>query len=219
MKTIVLHGYLKEAFGESYRFDVPTPAMAVRALTSQVKGIRDAIANGEFGVIMGKRDTGFQLDETELQFKFGQCEELHLVPVVGGAGGKTGGIIKTIIGVALLGIATAGAALAPAAGLLAGYGATAFSAFGVAVSWGTIAGLGVGMAVTGITSALTPRVDVPNSGRPGSYDSREQADNRPSFLFNGPVNRVEQGGCVPVVYGKVRTGSIVISAGISTEQI
>lgn len=218
MKTIYLHGYLKEAFGESYRFDVASPWMAIRALVSQIKGFRDAIRDGRFGIILGTVEDGMQLDETELMLKFGKTQELHIVPVVSGAGGKAGGIVKTVIGVALLGFGVAGAALAPGA-FLAGFGATAFSAFGASVTYGTIAGIGLTLAVGGVTSALTPRLDVPGSGRPGSYDGRELSDNRPSFLFNGPVNRVEQGGCVPLVYGRVRTGSVVISAGIATEQV
>jgi predicted phage tail protein len=44
-------------------------------------------------------------------------------------------------------------------------------------------------------------------------------DNRPSFVFNGPVNVQEQGGPMPLVYGRFRTGSVVGSAGLAVEQL
>jgi predicted phage tail protein len=45
----------------------------------------------------------------------------------------------------------------------------------------------------------------------------EQANNRPSYNFNGAVNTEAQGHCVPLAYGENMVGSAVISAGIYTE--
>ncbi len=42
---------------------------------------------------------------------------------------------------------------------------------------------------------------------------------RPSFLFNGSTNTSEQGSPVPLVYGQMRTGSVLISVGVQTENI
>lgn len=47
----------------------------------------------------------------------------------------------------------------------------------------------------------------------------EAADNQPSFMFNGAVNVVEEGYAVPIVYGQVLTGSVVISVGTEVENI
>jgi predicted phage tail protein len=44
-------------------------------------------------------------------------------------------------------------------------------------------------------------------------------ENKPSFLFDGPVNTIAQGHPVPVGYGEMYVGSAVISAGIVTEEI
>lgn len=56
------------------------------------------------------------------------------------------------------------------------------------------------------------RDDIENSERP---------DDRPSFLFNGSVNVAEQGMPVAICAGRRirRAGSVVLSAGIRTEQI
>lgn len=48
---------------------------------------------------------------------------------------------------------------------------------------------------------------------------QEKPDERASFTFNGPVNTMGQGGPVPLVYGRFRTGSAVVSAGINAEQL
>lgn len=44
-------------------------------------------------------------------------------------------------------------------------------------------------------------------------------DERASFIFNGAINTVVQGGSVPLVYGQSMTGSVVISAGVDVEDI
>lgn len=54
---------------------------------------------------------------------------------------------------------------------------------------------------------------------PGAPKAREAPDERASFLFNGAVNTLEQGSPVPIVYGRFRTGSVVVSAGIDAETI
>ena len=47
---------------------------------------------------------------------------------------------------------------------------------------------------------------------------REQ-DPRLSFNFSGIQNTSRAGVAVPVIYGEVLTGSVVISAGIETAQV
>ena len=54
---------------------------------------------------------------------------------------------------------------------------------------------------------------------PKAQSARANVDERASFVFNGAVNVIEQGGAVPVAYGRSIVGSTVVSAGIDTEQI
>lgn len=217
MKTIYLHGYLKEKFGPSFTFDVGSPTSAIQALLRQIKGLPEAVQNGQFVIIRGPKDTGYSIDVPEFDLKFGKTTEMHIVPVLGGAGGRTGGIIKIVLGVALLAVGIGGAVLASAGlagGVMAGFSASIGFA-GLHATWGTLAIFGAGMALAGVSSMLTPRSDLNG----GSYENRETPDERPSFLFNGPQNQSSQGLPVPLVYGFMRGGSMVVSSGIATEAL
>lgn len=46
------------------------------------------------------------------------------------------------------------------------------------------------------------------------YEKSEANNQAPSFLFNGPTNSSTQGFPVPVVIGRCRVGSVVVSAGL-----
>ena len=89
------------------------------------------------------------------------------------------------------------------------------TSLGVAASWvvGAVISIAISAAISGIASALLAP-DKPKAG-----DSEKRAENKPSYLFNGPVNTTAQGHPVPVGYGRLRIGSQVISAGLSVEQI
>ena len=82
--------------------------------------------------------------------------------------------------------------------------APGFSAFQA-----TIGNIGLALAFTGIAQMLTPVQTI---------ESREQ-DPRLSFNFSGIQNTSRAGVAVPVIYGEVLTGSVVISAGIETAQV
>jgi len=66
------------------------------------------------------------------------------------------------------------------------------------------------VALSYVASALAPSPDT-SQGNP--------TDARPSFLFNGAVNVVEQGYPVPLVYGIHTTGSVVVSVGVDVAEL
>lgn len=70
--------------------------------------------------------------------------------------------------------------------------------------------LGVGMVAGGIAQAL--------AAQPQTNNVSAAAKNE-SYMFNGPVNTVTQGGPVPLVFGRCLVGSTVISAGTTTEKL
>lgn len=72
---------------------------------------------------------------------------------------------------------------------------------------------GVAMMTYGATQMMAVTPQQPN------YAENEDPSEQPSFLFKGAVNTSTQGIPVPLVYGKVRVGSVVISAGMSSEDI
>lgn len=79
----------------------------------------------------------------------------------------------------------------------------------------TVATIVINVAVSIVISAVSNML-APQTKTDGTS---EGADQRPSFLYNGPQNVTEQGYQVPIVYGTHMTGSVVVSAGVTVEQI
>lgn len=210
MNKVYFHGALKDKYGGPYDVAAKRPVEAIRFLSHQLKGLRSDLVGGEFQVVSGPKDKGMELDEVSLMMPI--AGELHVIPVLEGSGGKGG---KLILGIALIGIGFYGAlgsGLAGAFGVSGAMQATAFSVFGQSVTWGRIAMTGAALALSGVAQMLSP---TPKS----NYGGREKPDARPSFLMSGAVNTLEQGGAVSLVYGKYLTGSKVVSAGLSVEQM
>lgn len=65
------------------------------------------------------------------------------------------------------------------------------------------------MVAGGVISMLSPQTK--------GLGSQDSPNNRASYSFNGPVNTTAQGGAIPVLYGRMIVGSMVISAGIYAE--
>lgn len=133
----------------------------------------------------------YELSEDELGHPVGQ-QEIKFVPVVTGAG-ATGRIIA---GVALI-------ALSFIPGFAAWAGPTAYA---------LITGVGASLVLGGVAELLTPTPKVPQG--PDTQD-----DPRKSYSFSAIQNTSRQGTPVPICYGEVYVGSVVISGGIDTVQV
>lgn len=196
MRRVILHGRLKRQFGPEFRLDAATVGECIRGIGVQVKGFLAALKEGSYEVIRGERRTGLRLAETDINtLRLGQAD-LHLVPVA--AGRAKGGALKAILGVALVGVAifaSGGTLAAPLAGLTGGG------------MWGSVAVLGLGLAVSGAAQMMTKKE---------SSDTGKKED---SFAFSGPTNGTEQGTAVPLIYGRVMCGSIAASTGLDIEDI
>lgn len=208
MRTIHLHGSLKEKFGGPFRLDVHSPAEGVQALASQLPGFRHTLAQMQVKVIRGKElESGWELDEQQVTFQGGR--HYHIVPIIHGSGG--GGTGKMIVGAVLL--AAAFIFAPPVVGALGptlGMGTTiSIGGFSLGITYSSLALMGGALLLSGVAMALAPSPKAPE------VTQREAPEERPSFVFNGPVNTTEQGGPVPLVYGRHLVGSHVISAGIS----
>lgn len=80
---------------------------------------------------------------------------------------------------------------------------------------GTVAATIIGGAITlglliGVSLLLAPKVK-----KKSSEDSAKDE----SYLFSGPENVTEQGVAVPLIYGVVHCGSVVISAGMEVSEL
>lgn len=190
MITIYLHGIAKR-YGESFNLDVHDPREAVRALALQLPGFEDMVRENEWHILRGPLDRKVDDSEETVMIGFGDETEMHLIPAIRGAG-SGGGAFTFILGVILVVVGIVG---------------TPFTAGG---STGLIAA-GVGLMVGGIIQ-MTMKI-------PGADTDTESADNKASFLFSGPKNQSTQGVAIPRGYGRARSGSIVISAGLYAEKI
>ena len=70
--------------------------------------------------------------------------------------------------------------------------------------------VGIAMMIGGVVQMLSPQRKA-NEG--------DKAQGTPSYSFNGAANTDAEGGCVPVLYGQLLVGSVVISGGIRTQDI
>ena len=71
--------------------------------------------------------------------------------------------------------------------------------------------IGASLVLSGVSGMLFPTPKMPEF-------SSEQ-DPRLSFSFSGTQQTSRAGTPVPIVYGEIFTGSVVISGGIDTEQV
>ena len=233
MKRVVLRGELGKQFGRIHEFDLNTPAEAIRALCANFEGFQQAlISSAERGVgymVQVGKDAIEPMQE--MHNPTGRAEEISITPVLVGAGG--GGVGQVLAGVALV---AAAFVIGPAAGGFLGIGAGLGGATGAgaAISMGLVGGgfatavgfVGVSLILSGTAQLLSPQpADLPGltgtSARRDSFDPRnnDPADNRSSYIYNGAVNLTAQGNPVPLCYGRMRVGSVVVSAGISTADI
>jgi predicted phage tail protein len=194
---VILHGILADKFGDEHELNIATPGEAVRAFMANYPEFKEIIRNGYFRLASGTMDFG----QDELNFKIGKKHNrLDIIPVPAGSGGK--GIGKIIAGVVLIGFAAFGGGLALGWGASAGF---------LGLSYGQIAIFGLGLALSGMAEMKAP-------GTP-KMSALEPVERRASFIFNGPENLTEQGNPIPLCYGHVVTGSVVVSSGMRTERI
>lgn len=206
LRKIKLYGPLAKFIGKRVlQADIGSAAEAVRFLVANFPAVEKHMANQHYRVSVGEYD----LTLDELHHPSGQ-QEIKIVPVIGGAGGSTGQIL---LGIGLI----AASFLLPGAGL---FGTT--SIFGVSAAQGgaVLAGLGTAfsaigasLVLGGVAQLITP---VPKATTQGI---NSDTDPRKTYSFSGIQQTSRQGVPVPIVYGKTLTGSVVISAGIDTEQV
>lgn len=81
------------------------------------------------------------------------------------------------------------------------------------LSYGWAAPLGNAMIGAGVSLILGAIF------APRQQSQQDAPDERASYIFNNPVNTQAQGGPVPLIYGRFRAGTTVVSAGITSEQV
>lgn len=190
-----LHGELGRRFGHEYNLAVKTPQEAARCLC-QLKGFEQAIRDKYLIVQDGGKPIGAE------EVTFYTRGSIDFIPVVEGAASdnqKQKSMVTIVLGAVLL-----GAAVVATGGLGAAFAAGASGTLAGTLAAGA-ANLGVGLILAGAAGLLSPTPKLED------YSSRDRQEQ--SFLFSGPLNRVAQGGPVPLAYGRVRVGSTLVSGG------
>ena len=197
LRKVKLYGELADFIGHK-ELDavINCTADAVSFLINNFPKLEAHMADRYYQVLIDDYD----IDETEIHNPIGQSD-ISIVPVITGAGGNFG---KILLGAALIGLSFSGAIFAKPFTLGGGFaaaGAGAKAAFGI----------GAALVLSGVSDMLFPVPDIP--------DFANEEDPRISFSFSGVQNTSRAGTSHPIAYGEIVTGSVVISAGIDTNQV
>ena len=202
LRKVRLYGELAEFVGHK-EFEVQADSIAkvVSFLVNNFPQIEKYMNPKHYQVKVGT----YAIDKDELHHPIGQ-ETVHIVPVIAGAGRGVG---KILLGAALI------------AGAFIFTPLSAGSFFSPIVAPGSFAAampitkaalaLGGALVLSGVSDMLFP---VP---KPKEFSSEE--DPRLSFNFSGAQNTSRAGTPVPLVFGTMVTGSVVISGAVDTQQV
>ena len=203
LRTVKVYGHLAEHCGQSvFEALVRVPADAIRFLLCNFPELRGLMRDGYYKVAVGKYDLQLADQPQQLHYPLAADDVVKVIPVVSGAGGR--GIGSILLGAALVAIAIT---VPGSAGLTAG-GFSATAAGTATAGAGFVAAVGnLGLALTlgGIAQMITPVPKQPEFG---------EADPRGGFAFSGLENVSQEGVPVPVVYGEMIVGSVVLSTGL-----
>ena len=204
LRKLKLYGELAEFVGhKEFEIQVDSLAKAVSFLVNNFPQIEKYMNPQYYQVKVGN----YAVNEEEIHHPIGQ-EDIHIVPVIAGAG--RGGLGKVLLGAALI------------AGAFIINPALSFSFKSGVTGFGTLSGvsgaitkaavyLGGALVLQGVSEMLFP---LP---KPKEFKSEE--DPQLSFSFSGTQNTSRAGTPVPIVYGAIVTGSVVISGAIDTQQV
>tara|TARA_R100000781_G_scaffold49607_1_gene32917 strand:+ start:6980 stop:7576 length:597 start_codon:yes stop_codon:yes gene_type:complete len=194
MKIVKVYGQLKKKLGQSsFELDVNTPAQAIKALCVNFPDLTNWFIDNDqngygYKVEIGKQKV-YAEDLKPMLQPFAEKDILRIVPVIKGAGRGVG---RFLLGVALVGVA-----------FVAGPSSLALIGAGTSKA---LTYIGTSLILGGISQMLSP------SPQPIPEASKLQ-----SFSFSGIVNVADQGVPVPICYGRVFTGSVVVSFGLDSD--
>jgi predicted phage tail protein len=202
LREIRVYGQLAKFLGRrTFKAAVSTAAEAVRFLLANFPQLDKHMADQHYRVCIGD----YGLSMKELHDPSGK-QTIKIIPVIGGNSGNAVGDI--LIGVALV----AGTLLIP--GAAAWLGPTVSTLF---VSTGVALALGGTAQLLTPTESLTPiGVDLTAGTDTGTEGT--VLDPQESYSFSGIQNTSRPGVPLPICYGEMIVGSIVISTGTDTIQ-
>ena len=199
LRKVKLYGELADFVGHK-ELDavINSTADAIRFLVTNFPKLEAHMANRHYQVLVND----YEIGEEDIHNPIGQSD-ISIVPVIAGAGGGLG---KTLLGAAMIGLAFA----MPAGGAFISQAPFQALTFTSGLAKGAFY-LGAALTLQGVSDMLFPL--------PEQKEFTNEEDPRISFNFSGVQNTSRAGTSHPIVYGEIVTGSVVISAGIDTNQV
>ena len=240
LRKIKVYGTLKKFLDwetGTFLADISNVAEVGRFLVANWPSVEKHMQDQHYKIFVGNYNIG----EEELNYPIGQTEEIRIVPVAIGAKGAARsfgkavgmvgrGVVSTVksVGKAVksvvsspVGKVVTGAALVGLSAVTGGFG----GAMILGTSVGSIAtGIGVSLALGGVSQLLTPTPTIPVIGGGGIGGINDPAgiaalDPQSNYSFSGVQNVSRSGVPVSLIFGEIFTGSVIVSAGIDTAQV
>jgi predicted phage tail protein len=197
MTNVYLHGELRNLFGECFKLNISSPKEVFSAINANKKTFAHTVKKLAIKGVLYRIVVDDEVLNTPKELEIQKApKEMHIVPVIWGAGSNAGGILMLAAGIALVAVTGGfGTALVPS--IFAAGGSLAGAA-------GAVGMIGAAIAVQGVMTLLFPQ--------PKPDFNQEVAAGGKSYLFGNKPSNVSQGQAVPVGYGRLLVGSSQISA-------
>ena len=206
LNKIKVYGKLRQDLGCSYfEAAVRSQLEAFRFLAANFPDLEKYMSQ-QFYII---KMNGNLLAEDELDLQSDGV--IQIIPIA------TGSIIKGIIAGA--GALFAGGAASAAGGAF--FTKTIVGSLTVGgLIGGTLTAIGTNMVIGGVTQMLSPTQQVTYPTNNGSDINRNDANLKDSnYSFSGIANISRAGVTLPLVYGEILVGSVLVSNGVDTAQV
>tara|TARA_A100001515_G_scaffold93168_1_gene74515 strand:+ start:1425 stop:2093 length:669 start_codon:yes stop_codon:yes gene_type:complete len=219
LRKLKLYGELAEFIGhKEFEIKVDNLPKAISFLVHNFPQAETYINPKYYQVKVGN----YAVNQEEIHHPIGQ-QDIHIVPVISGS---RGGVGKVLLGATLIAGAFMFSPLSfgsfTAKGIAAG--ATPFAKVGFLAK--AAVGIGAALALDGVSQMLFPVPEFKpvsfggaGSGSGSISETEASGDPRLSYNFSGTQNTGRAGVPVPLVYGEIITGSIVISGALDTDQV
>lgn len=195
--TVHLHGPQAHLLSEPYRCAADTVEEALNALCKMVPGLRP---------VPGQQRPVYEIagmENPEEMFRPTEMKEIHLVPSVCGGGGKGGGVLGIVLGVALIALAWWNPA-----GILAG------TILGMSIT-GMVFSFGLSLLLGGLLSLIsTPTPDTTGV----SNDTTGLSDPAASRYLGSNKNTTKLGTRVSIAFGRNKIAGQYVSFNIDSTE-
>ena len=212
LRKLKLYGELAKFIGhKEFEIKVHNLPQAISFLVNNFPEVEAYMNPKLYQVRIGN----YEISEDEIDYPIGQ-QDIHIVPVISGAGRGFGrfllgglliGASFFFPGAGLFGTQSFGGVLAAGSGSAIPFvGATGVAGglLGTAIGTG-LSAIGASLVLSGVSEMLYPT-------QIAQFEDSPQI----SFNFAGTQNTARAGTPVPIVYGEIFTGSVVISGDVDT---